>query len=913
MRRVTPLTLTLALLSGALSAPAAAQDAPRIDFEHYELPNGLDVILYEDHSTPIVSVNVWYHVGSGNEKPGRSGFAHLFEHMMFQGSEHHQGEYFEPLQKIGAFVNGSTNFDRTNYVEDVPANHLELALWLEADRMGFLLPAVDEAKFENQRDVVQNERRQNYENQPYGNWVPLLAEMMYPAKHPYSWPTIGYMRDLEAATLEDVSEFFRQYYTPNNASIAIAGDFDPAEAKRLVEKYFASIPPGPPVERITDWMPEMTEPIEVTTQDDVELPRVYFAWHTPGYFKPGDAEFDLISNILTSGKTSRLYESLVYEKELAQDVSSFQWSREMGSLFIVQATARPGVPLARVEAALEAELQRLRDEGVTREELRDAQTGWKASFIRRIENPGGFGGIANQLNTYNRYLGDPGGFEFDFNRYADATAETVGKAARTYMDPDRRGTLRIVPQGELETMVTEVDRSVMPTGGAEPSFTPPSIQRDRLANGLKVLVVEDHDLPLVQANLVVKSGFAADPPDLPGVGSLTADLLDEGTTTRSALELAAEEKRLGAQLGTGSGFDGSQVNLNVLKSRLDEGLALMADVALNPAFPADELERQRRIYRGRIAQEGKQPQVAAIKMFQQVLYGEGHPYATPFTGTGTPESLERISRDDLVEYYENNYRPNHSALVFVGDVTMAEARRLAETHFGDWQRGEVAMADVPEPQPIDRTQVFIVDKPGAAQSMIIAGGLALKRSDPDYRAFQIMNNALGGKFQSRINLNLREDKGYSYGARSQFIGFRGVGPFLVMAPVQTQSTKESIVEILKELRDVTGPRPITDQEVAEAKGNMIKGFPRQFQSVRGVAAQVGQIVQYDLPLDEWERYINDLETITPAQATAAAREHIDPDALLIVVVGDREKIEPGIRELGLGEIEYLDPALATEE
>ncbi len=907
MRRLVMAPLVCLALLGFV-AQASPQSAPSIEFDKYELANGLDVILYEDHTIPVVSVNIWYHVGSGNEKPGRSGFAHLFEHMMFQGSEHHDGEYSEPLQKIGGRINGSTNTDRTNYWQNVPSNYLELVLWLESDRMGFLLPAMTQEKLDNQRDVVKNERRQNYENRPYGKWNPLLAEMLFPANHPYSWPTIGYMEDLSAASLEDVSEFFKSYYTPNNASIVIAGDIDPAKTKQLVEKYFGSIPPGPAVERIGTWSPELQQPVTVVSEDDVKLPRLYYAWHAPGFFKPGDAEFDLLASILTSGKTSRLYKSLVYEQEIAQDVTAFQWSRDMGSIFVVWVTAREGHSLDEIQQALDTELYKVMHDGINRDELEDARTAWEASFVRRLDRVGGFGGIADRLNSYNRYLGDPGMFEWDMQRYSKARVKDVLEYARRHLSPDKRATLRIVPRGELEVVASDLERSVMPEGGAEPSFTPPSIQRDALANGLQLLVVEDHSLPLVQTRLVIKSGFAADPGDRPGAASLTAELLDEGTKRRTALEISAEQKRLGANLGTESAFDGSSVSLNVLKNNLDDGLALMADVVLNPTFPAEELERQRKIYLGRIQQEAKQPRTAAIKMFQRTLYGQNHPYGQPFTGSGTEGSIKAITRADLQAFYDANYKPNNAAIIFVGDITLAEAKRKAEGSFGKWKRGRVAAAEVPEPEPVTRTQVYILDKPGAAQSMILAGNLGLKRNAADYRAFQVMNNALGGKFTSRINLNLREDKGYSYGARTIFLGFRGTGPFLVQAPVQTQSTKESIVEILKELRDIVGPRPITEQEVAEAKGNMIKGFPQQFETVGGIANQVGEIVTYDLPDDEWNRYVRELASITPGQATKAARDHLNPDALLIIVVGDREKIEPGIRELGLGEVKYLAAA-----
>ncbi len=675
------------------------------------------MILYEDASIPIVSVNLWYHVGSGNERPGRTGFAHLFEHMMFQGSKHHDDEYFKPLQKIGAAINGSTNPDRTNYWQDVPGNYLELVLWLESDRMGFLLPAMTQERLDNQRDVVKNERRQSYENQPYGKAWLLLGEMLYPAEHPYSWPTIGSQEDLTAASMEDVSEFFRTYYAPNNASVVIAGAFDREQAKAWVEKYFGPIPPGPSVDRVSEWMTELRSPKRAVAEDNVKLARVYYVWHTPAFFAPGDAEFDLLANVLASGKTSRLYKALVYDQEIAQDVNAFQWSREMSSTFVIMVTAREGVRPEALERALEAELTKILQKGITNEELAQARTAWQASFIRRLERIGGFGGIADQLNTYNTYLGDPGNFRWDFDRYAQPTAGEVMGYARRYLDPQKRATLWIVPQGERQKLAVEVDRTQMPGPTGEPSFTPPAIQRAELANGLQIWVVEDRDLPLVQANLVVRSGWAADPPDRFGVASLTAELLDEGTQRRNALQISEEAKRIAATLNTSSAFDGSTVSLNVLKDKLEAGLALLADISLHPTFPEAELERQRKIYLGRIQQEAKEPQTSAIKTFLRTLYGENHPYGQPYTGTGTEDQ-------------------------------------------------------VPEPKPVARTQVYIVDKPGAAQSVILAGHLGLRRGDADLVAFEVMNNALGGKFSSRINLNLREDKGYSYGARSLFLATR---------------------------------------------------------------------------------------------------------------------------------------------
>jgi zinc protease len=899
----TTLILLLCSTLGAISS--TAQSVPEIQFEKYELPNGLDVILHEDHSIPMVTVNVWYHVGSGDEKPGRSGFAHLFEHMMFQGSKHHDDDFHKPLQKVGGQINGSTNTDRTNYWENVPSNHLETVLWLEADRMGFLLPAMTQEKLDNQRDVVKNERRQNYENQPYNKSRLILAEMMYPDEHPYSWPTIGSQEDLTAASMEDVSSFFETYYAPNNAALSIAGDLDPEKTKELIEKYFAAIPPGSAVERVDEWIPQLDGPKRAVAEDNIELPRLYYAWHTPGFFKPGDAEFDLLANVLSTGKTSRLYKSLVYEQEIAQDVSVFQGSRLMGSTFVVQVTAREGRTLEEIEAAVDAELTRVLEEGVEPEELEQARVAWEASFIRRLERIGGFGGVADQLNLYNYYLGEPGSFAWDMGRYSNATAKGVQAYAQRYLQPDRRATLHLVPQGRLAAAQDDTDRSSQPAAMAEPSFTPPAIHRDRLANGLELLVVEDHSLPIVQANLVIKSGWAADPEGRPGTGSLTAELLDEGTTSRSALEIAGEAKRLAAALATNSFFDGSGINLNVLKRNLAPAMELMADVALNPTFPEEELERQRRIYLGRIQQEAKQPQATAVKSFLRLLYDD-HPYGQPFTGSGTSASIRAITRQDLESYYRTHYLPNNAALAMVGDITPAEARRVAEKAFGGWPRGKVSAAAAPAAEPLSGTSVYVIDRPGAAQSVIVAGNVAVRRSDPDYVAFEVMNNAFGGKFSSRINLNLREDKGYSYGARAIFIPTRADGPYLIFAPVQTPSTKESVVEIREELRELLRSRPITGEELAEAQGNLIKGFPQRFETVGGIAVQLSEIIRYGLPDDEWARRLGSIQNITAEEATQAGRDRLDADDLLVVVVGDREKIEPGLLELGLGEVKTFD-------
>jgi zinc protease len=885
--------------------PAVSQGLPKIAFERYVLKNGLQVILHEDHTVPVAAVNVWYHVGSQNEKVGRTGFAHLFEHMMFQGSEHQPGEYFTPLQKIGGSVNGSTSEDRTNYWENVPSNYLELALWLESDRMGFLLPAMTQDKLDNQKNVVKNERRQGLENQPYGKVWELLPELLYPADHPYSWSVIGSQDDLSRASKEDVEEFFKTYYAPNNASLCIAGDFKPETAKALVAKYFADIPPGPAVNRLQEWIPRLNGEKRMKAEDRVSLPRLYLAWHTPPYYKPGDAELDMLASVLSQGKTSRLYKSLVYEKQIAQDVSAYQSSREIGSNFQIEVTAKPGIGLEEIEHAVDQELEAVIAKGLAEAELVQAKNNYEANFIRQLENIGGFGGKADKLNEYNVMLGDPDRFQWDLDRHLRLTSADIQNAARQYLDKNRV-VLCVVPRGDLEAEAATAVRTAEPKPAAESAFIPPEIQTGKLRNGLEVLVVEDHKLPLVNMTVVIKSGWAADPKNRPGAASLASELVDEGTATRTALQIAEEAKLLGASLGTSSAFDASYVSLEILRKEMKKGLSLLSDVVLHPVFPGEELERQRGIYLGRIAQEAMEPSTSGLKLFYRTLYGPDHPYAQPFTGSGTEASIKALKRENLVDYYGTFYRPNNAALVVVGDVKLKEMLPALEAAFGEWKPKEVPSVSIPAVKPPAATKLFLVDKPGAAQSAVFAGNLGIERRSPDYFAVQVMNNALGGKFTSRINLNLREDKGYTYGARSSFTATRSVGAFFVSAPVHTQYTKETVVEIDRELRGISGQKPIEGEELQDSKNFLVKSFAQRFSSTDWVAGQVADQVKFSLPLDYLKQYIPSIQGVDAASVTAAAKKFIHPEALLYVIVGDVAKIEPGLRELNIGEIGHLD-------
>jgi len=889
-----------------MAVTAFAQDLPELAFEKYTLDNGLEVILHRDATIPMVSVNLWYHVGSKNEKPGRTGFAHLFEHMMFQGSENHDSDYFLPLQKIGGQVNGSTNKDRTNYWENVPSDQLEVALFLEADRMGNLLPAMTQEKLDNQRDVVKNEKRQS-ENRPYAKSRQILMEMMYPEGHPYRWSVIGSMDDLSAASKEDVGEFFKLYYAPNNASLCVAGDFDPDRAKEWITRYFGPIEPGRPVDRLSDWIPVLDGPRRAVAEDAVELPRLYMHWHSPGWYKAGDAEFDLLASILSAGKNSRLYKSLVYEQQIAQDVRAGQASRELGGIFSIRATVAPGHTLDEVEGAIDQEIQLLLKKGVKESEVELARTRFEAGFVRGLQRIGGFGGKADRLNRYNVYTGDPGYLEQDLGRYYEASAKTVNEYARRYIGLDNRAVLHIVPQGALAAAGEAPEMDGVPGSVGEIVFQPPAIQRATLSNGLPLYLVEKRDLPLVEVHVKIMSGWSADPADRPGTAALCADMLDEGVKGLDALAIGAAADDLGARLRTNSFFDGSSVSLNVLKSRLEPGLDLLSRVVRQPDFPVEGFARVRKSYEGRQQQESVRPTSQAVKEIQRRIFGEGHPYAQPITGTGTPESLAALTTADLAAFHTAHYHPGNAAVVVVGDMDLAEATAALEKAFRAWESGTTPSTEVPPVPEYTGPRVVVIDRPGAQQTNIVAGYAAMSRNDTDYLAFQVMNTAFGGQFASRINMNLREDKGYTYGVRSRQSSFREGGMFLITAPVETPSTQASISELIMEMEAIRTDRPMTETELTDSRNRLIMGFPQEFQTLGGVAGGLGELLFYDLPLDGWQTFADRVGGLTLEDMQRVVAWGLDPGHVVWVLVGDWGVIGEGLKELDLGEIEVIEP------
>ncbi|NIM51257.1 MAG: insulinase family protein [Gemmatimonadales bacterium] len=890
---------------GAATAVAQSTTEIAIPYEKFVLDNGLTLIVHEDHKAPIITVNVWYHVGSKNEKPGRTGFAHLFEHLMFNGSEHYNDDYFKVLEPLGATdLNGTTNNDRTNYFQNVPTPALDVALWMESDRMGHLLGAIDQAKLDEQRGVVQNEKRQG-ENQPYGRVGITVTENTYPAGHPYSWSVIGSMEDLDAASLEDVQQWFKTYYGAANAVIAIAGDIDPQTAKAKVEQYFGDIPSGPPVAKHDVWIAKRAGAHRQIMQDRVPQARIYKVWNIPEWASEEARYLDLVTDVLAAGKTSRFYKRLVYDEQIATDVAAFVSLREIGGQLRIQGTARPGVDLDDVERALDEELARFLAEGPTEAELQRVKTQFRARFIRGIERIGGFGGKSDVLAMNEIYGGSPDFYKTTLERVANATAEDLRTTAEKWLS-DGVYILEVHPFPEYTTVASEVDRSKVPEAGAPASAKFPELQRTTLSNGLQVVLAERHAVPVVNFRLLVDAGYAADQHGIPGAASLALSMLDEGTRRRSALEISEELALLGASLGASSNLDMSQVSLSALQENLDASLDIFADVILNPSFPEADFQRLKRQRLAQIQQEKVQPIGVALRVFSRLLYGEGHAYGNPLTGSGTEESVQRITREDLAEFHQTWFKPNNATLVVVGATTIDEIQPTLERLFRNWRRGNVPqknLATVPQKQ---RSAVYLMNRPGAIQSVIFAGHVAPPKANPDEIAIETMNTLLGGNFTARINMNLREDKHWSYGAGSIFWDARGQRPFFVYAPVQSDKTKESMYEVAKELQGILGEKPATSEELSMAVASQTLTLPGSWETANAVASSIAQIVRFGLDDQYFETYADNVRGLKLRQIQSAAANVIYPDKLVWVVVGDREKIEAGIRELGLGPMYEID-------
>jgi zinc protease len=871
-----------------------------ISFEKITLSNGLEVILHRDHSIPLAAVNVWYHVGSKDEEIGRTGFAHLFEHVMFEGSKNHNRSYFEPLQKAGANLNGSTTPDRTNYWEDVPSNYLELALWLESDRMGFLMEALDQKRFDIQRDVVKNERRQTYENRPYGMAYWRLQEAVFPMPHPYHWMTIGSQEDLDAASLDDVKDFFRRFYSPSNASLAIAGHFQRDQTLDLINRYFGDLPPGPALPRKGRFDSGLAGRVELEMRDKVSLPRLYIAWATPPDLSAADAPLEFLQAILSDGITSRLHRSLVYEKQIAQSALIRYHPSEIAGQFVIQVTAAAGHDLAEVEAATDAEVERLWREPPTGEEITRIKNRISAAHFRQLARIGGFGGRADQLNHFNTFGGDPGLINSILDRYLAVQREDILRVGQAVLN-HRQVRLRVLPEDSFQPAVTPVavNRASMPQPAEEPSFTPPKPSHLRLENGLKITVIEQPRLPIVSFGLMIRAGAAADPVEFPGLASFTAQLLAEGTSSRSSQEIAAAFEFLGARISIEVGREHTLLATETMSKDWPSALELMADLVKHPTFPDHELERVRREELTDLRRSKDDPAATAERLVSGLMFDQGSGYGHPIRGTEA--ALGSLSRDNVTSHFRRAFSPASAMLIVAGDVNLADVRARAEAALGDWRAGSDAGVS-PAPTSDGKAAaaaIYLVDRPGAAQSVIWALQTTIPRHHSDYFGLVLLNSAFGGQFEARLNLNLRQEKGYSYGYHSYVQWHRGPSLLLAGGSVHTAVTKESVAETLREFNEVHSERPISQKELEEARAGMLRAYPASFERPGQVLGHLIQLTLYDLPDDYFQTVRSRVKEVSLAEVQRIGAERIFPDQLKVLVVGDREAVEAGLRELGL--------------
>ena len=880
---------------------------PEIEYNSFKLENGLTVVVHEDRKVPMVAVNVWYHVGSKNEKIGKTGFAHLFEHLMFNGTENYNSEYFEPFEKIGSTdQNGTTNSDRTNYFQNVPTNALDLALWMESDRMGHLLGVVDQEKLDEQRGVVQNEKRQG-ENQPYGKAFSRISESAFPKGHPYSWSVIGSMEDLDAASLEDVQDWFKTYYGPNNAVLALAGDIDLETAKEKVKKYFGDIPAGPPLIKPDIWIAKRSEEKRDVMYDNVPQARIYKSWNVPPRDTEAAAHFDLASSILVGGKNSPLYKELVYEKQIATSVSSFYYDREIAGMFFVIVDVASGEDPLEVENVMDDVLEIFIKKGPNLKLLQAEKTKTLAGFIRGIQRIGGFGGKSDLLATCQTYTGDPGCYRKNAE-YLDSVTPAKMKATFSKWIDDTPYVLTILPNEKLGIDQSDIDRSQgIPFPTEKVSFKFPTLQTATLSNGSKIVLAKRTGVPLVEMNFQFSFGYAQENNNELGYTNFMMDMLNEGTKKYSALEFDEMLDSLGSNLGFGSGLDSSFVTVSSLKGSLSETLDLAKEAIINPIFSQNEIDRIQKQTLASIVQEENRPASIAYRNIGKLMYGEDHPYGKPLTGSGVSSTISKITRDDIIAIHRRAINPKNLTFAVAGDIELKELVNILEDKFGNWS--STSKSDLKKLNNVslpDSRVVYLIDKPNAQQSYIVAGQLLPPTATDEEIKISYMNYAIGGSFTSRLNMNLREDKSWSYGVRTRLADAKGQRAMLVTAPVQTDKTSESIIEIIKEYDAYLNDAPISDEELAKAKASKTLRLPGQFETLGALKSGVSGIVTYNRDLD----YLNKLPMILDKPKLIdiqnIAQNYIKPNQWIWLIVGDLKKIEQPIRNLELGKVTILD-------
>ena len=875
-------------------------DAP-LAFKKHILANGLTLIVHEDHKAPLVSVQVWYHVGSKDEVPGKTGFAHLFEHLMFNGSEHHDGEFFKPLEAAGASeINGTTNVDRTNFYETVPTGALDLALWLESDRMANLLPAITQAKLDEQRGVVKNEKRQR-ESQPYAKSEELLVTNSYPVGHPYSWTTIGSMEDLDRASLDDVRSWFKQYYGPNNATLVLAGDVTEAEALAKAEQYFGAIAPTQGIARREQWIAPFTEPRRIEAGERVTQPRLYRLWNVPRRGEPDALLLSFAAELLAGDKASRLYQRLVTKEQIATSVQADVDANELGSQFGITVTLKPGVEPAKAEALLEEELKAFLETDASEADVARRKTGY---YVSRLAARESVAAKASELAGCQLFSGAPGACEAEWVTIRDATPASIRAAARRWLTPNHL-TLTVRPEIDLKRgpVTAKVDRKTLPAVAEPKGIRLPPLTRFKLKNGIEVFLAERHAVPLVNLELFWPYGTAAQP----GAGQfeMLLGMLSEGAAGRDAEALTAAYGALGASFGADLDADSMGVTLSAPRAQLGAALQLFADNMRRPDVPEAALERRAQRKLASLAANVASPGGILSLNQMRLLYGD-HPYGRYNSLPLLQAATKALTAETLRTLAKQVLRPDGARILVVGDTDRESLEPLLDAALGDWTApASPAPSRSLPPVQTPKARVVLFDQPGAQQSTVVAADLSMDVRDPDIEAAELANAVLGGLFTSRLNLNLREDKHWTYGAFSSLSESLGPGLFGARAAIETPHTAAGMREMQKEIAGIAGKRPPTEAELDAARQSLVRALPGQAETSAGVLGLYQRLLSYGLPLDRYEGYGARLSALTGAQVKAAAAKLARPNALTWLVVGDLDTIEADIRKLNLGPVTVM--------
>lgn len=907
----------------------------KIENEKYTLENGLQVILHKDKSDPIVAVAVLYHVGSNREVKGRTGFAHLFEHIMFQESQHiPQDQFFKKIQNAGGTLNGGTWNDGTIYFQVVPNNSLEMVLWMESDRMGFLLSTVTQEAFMNQQSVVQNEKRQRVDNEPYGHTSYLINKLLYPEDHPYNWQTIGEMEDLRNATLADVHEFFKKWYGPNNATLVIAGDFDNEQTKNLVEKYFGEIQRREEVKPL-DPMPVQVDKTRKAYHEDnfAKSPELNIVFPTPQQFTKDDYALQFFGELFAQSKKSPLYKVVVEEKKLAPSVNAYQNSQELTGEFTITIRAFPDKSLDEVEQAVMEAFKRFDNEGFTEKDLSRVKAKIETQFYNQISS---VLGKSFQLASYNTFTGSPDFITTDLQNLLSVTKEDIMDAYDKYIKGKPYVATSFVPKGNVQLVAANsekypiveekleeqskvsssagaeeikvdkiesaFDRSIEPPAGPDPLLNLPAIWKDELSNGLRIYGIEQNELPLINFSVSIRGGLLLDEINKVGIANLMSDIMMEGTKNKTPIELEEAIDDLGASIRMYTTKESIVIDANCLSSKFYEVYSLVEEILFEPRWDEKEFERIKRETIERINRSKADPSAVASSVFDRLIYGDQNIFSKNLSGT--EETVNSITINDLKKFYSSYFVPNLTVITIVGDISDDKAVSTFQSLELKWKKKEVEMKEFPLPKMEQTAKIYFVDIPDAKQSVIRIGNLSMKYNDPDYYPATVMNYKLGGSFTGNVNLILREEKGYTYGARTSFNGSLYPGNFVATSSVSSSATLESVQIFINEMKKYQGGIPDSDLEFT--KNSLVRSNARAFETLGALRGMLNNIATYNLSFDYVKQREDIVRNFKQDDLKALAQKYIQPERMTYLIIGDaKTQLEP-LKQLGLGTPILLD-------